>query len=117
MQLAANNRLVRWAYWYDNRPERTSLCVLFWRSILVTPLVGLLVVVTIPLWATAMLWYKYGEKPCKAWARRRAQASYDKRLTRLNVQRDNPPDPSALKILWLGLLAVKRKFCPIVDFY
>ena len=117
MKLAANNRLVRWAYWFDERPDRTSICVLFWRSIIAAPLVALLAVSSIAIWGPILLWEKYGEKPYLAWVARREQAEYDRWVASCKKRLNNPPDPSALKILWLGLLSIKRKFCPIVDFY
>lgn len=39
MVVSRQSRLVRWAYFLDSRtPEHTSLCALFWRTVLITPL-------------------------------------------------------------------------------
>lgn len=118
MTLSRSSRIVRWAYWYDYRPRRTSLCVLFWRVVLIAPAAVLIATGTIPIWGTVMLWQKYGQVPYQAWRQRRNEVAWEKQQARWRQELvHNPPDPSALKILWLGLVSLKKKVCPIITFY
>lgn len=55
MVLERHSRIVRWAYLHDKDvPERTSLCAIFWRSVLWTPL-GLFCKVAITIWTIGWL--------------------------------------------------------------
>ena len=114
MRLSVNNKLVRWAYWFEDRPNQTSLCNLFWRSILLAPFVLLMAILFVWLWGPVVLYGKYGKQPVDAWFRRREQRAYDYWTEHEN---DPSPDPSVLTLLWLGLVSIKNKVCPIIRFY
>lgn len=49
MQLSQNSRIVRWAYLFSSfgPPGHVSLCVLFWRSVLLTPMIVLSLLVLV----------------------------------------------------------------------
>jgi membrane protein YdbS with pleckstrin-like domain len=56
MTLSRESRLVRWAYFSEERiPRQTSLCVLFWRVVLLTPL-KLAWLVALAVGACVALW-------------------------------------------------------------
>ena len=114
MKLSVNNKLVRWAYWFEDRPKQTSLCNLFWRSVLFAPFVLLLAIVFVWVWGPAMLYTKYGRQPVDAWFQRREQRAYDRFIA---YENDPISDPSSLTLLWLGLVSIKNKVCPIIRFY
>ena len=117
MELSRDSRLVRWAYLTDTRPNQTSLCALFWRSVLVSPCVAVVCVVISPIIGIVLFWRKYLDKPYHAYRRRQAQRANEKWYRKYEARQNHPPDPSAFKVLWLGLVAVKQKFCPIITFY
>ena len=116
MELNIDNPLVRWAFWYTDRPRQTTLCALFWRAVLVAPAIVLLGIITIPFWVPVFLWDKYGEAPYRVWRQRRYVVSCEKWHAR-RLEKPNRHDPPALKILWLGLVSLKKKVCPIITFY
>ena len=38
MNFTSDSKLVRWAYYEESVPSTTNVCALFWRSVLLTPL-------------------------------------------------------------------------------
>lgn len=123
-ELRRNALIIRWAYlWAGGAPYRTSLCRLFWRTVLITPLkllgcaacvaiigaaiyvhpwrvacllVGLALLVAI---CASISWLE-GHPKVQAWSRRRED------------RRHQSKSPS---VLIHGFRAVKAKMCPIVD--
>lgn len=117
MNLKRNSRIVRWAYFTaDNIPYQTSLCPLFWRIVLLTPMkiivtsacvgavlrgIGIIgyqaithLNITFPVIGAILF------------------ISYLVHISRLSVQSYEEPRPS-LVIEYIK--AKKRKICPIVD--
>lgn len=116
MQLRRDSRVVRWAYlWESSVPYRTSLCAIFWRTVLWTPLkmiapLGILSFCLRMAWLYPLDWaigtgvfigivLAVG---CIAWV----QYRFEHR----DVWADKKPS-----VLRDGFRAVKSKVCPIVD--
>lgn len=120
MELKRDSRIVRWAYWewFNHRPPaRTTLCAIFWRALVLTPLQGLLVVVSAPIWIPVWVYDRYAFKPLTRWRTRRNQARWERERARYEARRNAPPptpQPSAWRVLWEGAKAVKSKVCPFV---
>jgi hypothetical protein len=56
MRVKAESRLVRWAYLLDTdgTPDRTTVCALFWRTVLYTP-VKLVLIACFAVWVVYLL--------------------------------------------------------------
>ena len=99
-----NSRLVRWAYWLDRKcdgsiPRRTNLCVLFWRTVLLTPLALLLIAATSPVWVPIYLLAHYIILPLME---RLPAGTADEIEDKLGIVGD-----------YLG--AAKTRVCPIIE--
>lgn len=117
MELKRDSRIVRWAYWswFSDRPSRTTLCAIFWRAVLLTPLQGLLVIVSLPIWIPVWLYDRYASTPVTKWRRRRKAARRERDQAWWDARLNAPsPQPSAWHVLWEGAKAVKSKVCPLV---
>lgn len=114
MELPRESWIVRWAYLGSQYvPERTSLCALFWRVVLVTPL---LISAFITLCgALAFMVYRHpqpaaavvGVAAMTAICLLGGAALHDWR----EGKKDKPERPSVIRD---GYRAIKRKVCPIV---
>lgn len=97
-------------------PSKTSLCQLFWRTVFAP--VACLVILTII--GGFMLVRNAVEWSCgNAWRRRR-ERRYKSYAQRLAESMQENPTPSGARALWMGLLVIKAKMCPlirIVDYY
>lgn len=126
MELSRDSRIVRWAYLTEKHkiPERTSLCVIFWRSVLGTPIVllGLFVwlptIVLLAVYKLALLiWAHKGETlmvlgGIAALAIAIAAIVIAKRA--VERARNYVGEPTAAHVLVSGAMAVKQRICPIV---
>lgn len=122
MQLKARSLVVRWAYLWsmDGIPDQTSLCALFWRTVLVTPL-KLLVPVIVLSMVAAFIWLK----PLAAVASVVGMAAIAGFGALMGYLADRHHDRRALRqmsdkgtkpsVLIDGFYAVKGKVCPIVE--
>ena len=118
IQLNRDRKLVKWAYMGINPPRATTICVLFWRTVLVIPSFLFLVVVLFPLWGPALFWNEFCEQPFLRWKRRRKQISIDKWLARYErrlAKKRLKGEPSVWSVLWSDLKTIKGKVCPIVE--
>lgn len=119
MKLQRNSRVVRWAYWGERVPERTSLCAIFWLTVLVTPMKILICLCLVWIIGPAVWFFPLRISAliaCMAifvavvwlggWIEEQA------RKRRFNRPDDDEPKPS---VLIDGLKAVKGKVCPIVE--
>lgn len=131
MQLDRHGKLIRWAYLWEQHgpPSRTSLCAVFWLSVLVTP-VKLLTVTTflasliavlfgvIPYWiVTVFVWYPLLMVPLALSAV--ALVAYDIATHDRRADDESYIDRAMERLveapLVQGALAVKRGICPIVE--
>lgn len=120
VKLSANSRIVRWSYWrlFSRTPSRTTLCRLFWRAVLVTPLQGVLVVVSAPFWVPVWVYCSYLQEHVDAWLRARMEAQWRRDRERYDRKRQtsqSADEPSAWRVLWEGAKSVKSKVCPLVE--
>lgn len=115
MTLSEDSRIVRWAYLFYMRhgiPERTSLCAIFWRSVLITPLQ---LVVFVPIGAFILgvdLFDDHVGSRYRNWRYNRRQRRRRRAVDAPLIVRN---EPSAFQVLWLGAKAVKQRVCPIVS--
>lgn len=123
MVLSKESRIIRWAYILDEPPFQTSLCVVFWRSVVWAPLICAALFVMSPIWLPVglvmWLWKRYCEGPLKAWERKRDQLYWEKYEAKIlrkydESKRKKEKAPSALTVLWAGVLAVKHRVCPLI---
>lgn len=120
-----NSALVRWAYLFDSDvPRQTSLCAIFWRSVLIVPAALALIVGAIAGVATLVflylrLWFRIPKVAglislavffagtfysVTSWL----AGGGDRKITRaVGNYWDN-------SILVQGALATKQRFCPII---
>lgn len=122
MQLSKSSKIVRWAYFTVGRPKWTSLCSIFWLSMVVTPIAVVIMGLLLPIWGPIELWEKYCQKRWRAWrayredlAYERQRAAYEREVVERRLKLANPPEPSAWQVLWQGAKAIKNKVCPIVE--
>lgn len=99
-----NSRLIRWAYWLDRKcdggtPSAVSLCALFWRTVLLTPLALAVVALSSPLWVPIWALARFVFAPL-------LDAIPDHTARRIEGK---------LGVLADGLGAAKRKVCPIIE--
>lgn len=108
-------RLARWNRITLNS-SRTTLCFLFWNTVLFVP--GFLICLAIlsPVWVPIMLWQKYCHDRFEKWRDMRRELKYwrqiEKYRRRLEAQ-EKPP--SLLYLLWEWLKVMKNKVCPLVE--
>ena len=120
IRLNRDRKLVKWAYLGSacTIPKTTTICVLFWRIVLVSPTACLFVAVLFPLWGPILFWTKYCEKPFLRWRELRKEAYRERRLVayerRLAKDRMKG-EPSVWSVLGSGLKTIKGKVCPIVE--
>ena len=118
MKLHRDSRIVRWAWMMTPNsriPNWTSLCEVFWRSVLVTPMQVLVLLAASPILLPAWIWMCYIDPPLLAWRDRRDQRRYE-RMKAKTAPVVKPVDaPSAWRVLWAGAKAVKGRVCPIVE--
>lgn len=116
MELSRDRRLVRWAFlsMTDDRKDQKlqfgcSLCELFWRAVLVTPMfcvtAGVLLVAFSPFILPAYLWTEKG-----------GRERYNRARSRWLGPRRARIEPSWWDVLSDGAMAVKGKVCPLVRF-
>lgn len=105
IELNMNSRLVRWTYFPerlvgDHIPTHTSLCLFFWRTVLVTPIFGsaywFFRIVTYPF---LLLWYII------RWAAA---------MTRLEGKLDKVVDGLIDGPIGVGVAALHKRICPII---
>jgi hypothetical protein len=124
MTLSYNSRIVRWAYFFNSYvPSQTSLCKLFWKTVLITPLIGLGIggVCGFLLWLiTYVGLYKNTKFTLVSIAFIGALILYVN-FANKKVKRaiEDTCESIGIKvqesILWQGMKAVKGKFCPIIQ--
>lgn len=116
MKVDRYGRLVRWAYWgAASVPFQTSLCALFWRTVLWTPLKGATLLLTggSVLYVLGRLtWETKGLVPLAIalgvgviWALIKFLPGTFRRIATRTDQ----------SIVWQGAKAVKGRLCPIVE--
>lgn len=116
MKVDRYGRLVRWAYWGEaSVPFQTSLCVLFWRTVLWTPLKGatlllvgggLLYLVGDAIWVTKGAVIVIGA--LAGWTLYALIWFLPRTFRRL-------ADSTERSVVWQGAKAVKGRMCPIVE--
>lgn len=113
MKLKRESRLVKWAYFLaDSVPSRTSLCVLFWRVVLITPLKILFIGAVTFLVGRAL--FRIAEV---AWAYPLHAAAFLTIVVSLLVyayRRETSIDPPESVVLEY-IRAKKQKVCPIIE--
>jgi hypothetical protein len=114
MTLGRDALIVRWAYLFEKRSRwgwQTSLCALFWRAVLLTPLKLLL-----PLTAVALLgWavYAHGAEVVKVVGL--MALIFISTAAIVGTVEVLKSDTVRESVVWQGANAVKGKFCPIVQ--
>ena len=120
MKLDKNRKLVRWAYFWRARPDRTTLCAFFWHVVLLSPIAGLIFVAISPIYGGVWLLNRYVAPILTKWDDRRRQRVRDRWKARMEKalaeekHKTVEKGPSALQVLWQGLKAVKGKVCPLI---
>lgn len=104
MQISRRSLLIRWAYWLDKKigdppPFTVTLCTLFWRTVLLTPLVLLLIGVFSPVWVPLWVTVRFVCVPL-------LRAVPDRAYRRIEVAGGAVGDV---------LLAAKDRLCPLVQ--
>lgn len=107
MTLNRNRRLVRWAYWGSDEfpPRQTTLCELFWRAVVLTPLVFSILAILAPVWWPILKWEERGKPHWDRWRKARAVRAGKPTPSR---------EPSTIALCGAWVKAVKEKVCPIV---
>ena len=117
MILNKNRKLVRWAYLFRDRPDRTTLCAFFWQVVLISPIAVLIYAVASPVFGVIWLLNRYVEPILLRWEKRRIQRARERRNKKCKVElkaKSVAKGPSTLHVLWQGLKAVKGKVCPLI---
>lgn len=124
MNLKRDSRIVRWAYLTDDcsPPRLTSLCALFWRCVLWTPvrltialtvvggLVGGILLVAWKIWPVTVALAVIG---LSVWALIRFDLD-DVRTDALDRRLDAATARVSRSVIWQGAKAVKSRVCPLV---
>lgn len=122
-QLKRNSKLVRWAYLFESRREytvRTSLCAIFWRSVLFTPLklfsIGLLgAFCCFLMFLYGRLWWQHWTVAVLRTLGVIGAAAFLLFMVWVTGSHTDLAIYAEKHPLIQGALAVKRKICPIVD--
>ena len=106
MKLSRHSRFVRWAFMVEKSiPYRASVCELFWRAFLLAPIFAVffavMFIVLSPFFFVAWLHDTYQERRYPGQAPRPLSA-------RISAALES-------SVFYQGVLAWKRKVCPIVD--
>ncbi len=128
MRISRQSKFIRWCWWYNEwelrAVERSSICELFWRGFVISP-----IVVCLCLFGVSSIIYVVGKglylmwtMPVMAWsvggicvaALLSMSAIYCKRKW-YPSQRKTPP--VAFLVLVERVKAAKKKACPIVELY
>ena len=118
MRISRNSLIIRWAYLLmvvlgDPIPRQTSLCALFWRTVLITPL-WIAIFVTAVLFV-GFLGYQAWLKPWEAlWAVIIITGPALVLLAGVETHDYLTADTDSPSIIRGGFRAVKDKLCPIV---
>jgi amino acid permease len=114
MRLDRDALIVRWAYLFEKRSRwgwQTSLCALFWRAVLLTPLKLLL-----PLTAVAFLgWAVYANLVETLKVVGIMAFIFITTAAIVGAIEVLKSDTVRESVVWQGAKAVKGKFCPIVQ--
>jgi hypothetical protein len=130
MVVARDSRLVRWAYFLESRkPYQTSLCALFWRTVLWTPMkvcamVGGLGMILFVLFKGLLLAFAHAAVLGKfavvgvivagigIWLFKPKRSGEDARAKRVATRAVDAIENS---IIVQGAMAVKSKICPLIE--
>ena len=134
MTVSSKSKLVRWAYLFEERhprydpktrsdiysniPSRVSLCGLFWRSVLLTPVLLLIVLAVggFVVGAIGIIFYRVPMIPVGIAFIAAGGYVLHLLLTKGVMDRIEVfAQPTRSSLLWQGLKAIKSKFCPIIE--
>lgn len=126
MKLSRESRIVKWAYLFDadsKIPDRTSLCEIFWRSVLYAPLKLLSLAVCVFVFVPAII-YRVGTWLITMLLQHSHQIIAALVFVGMVVvvltvfailRRIGAVSGVTGSVLWQGAKAVKSKACPIVE--
>lgn len=121
MQLSRNSWLVKWAYFLEDAPSRESLCTLFWRVVLLSPIKLASIATIIGLFITALFvipiiglgWWGLLVTPGTIGVIALGVFVYEKRRDRRRLAMPSSTKPSSAIVE--AYRAFKDKYCPIID--
>jgi len=120
MRISRQSKFVKWCYLTGFIPSgNISICILFWRGFLISPLVVLycLACVAAAISLVGGIVYLMAINAIGLWILGASPLFILLALWIKHFQKDTPKENVAVTVFVERIKAVKKKVCPIVEFY